>query len=671
MIADEAAQGEAAPAVVSSQQLTELASAAGQSTSQVVSQIQSSLEGQGLGAAYTDPSADLLPVMPYALGAGTALLGIGLFAGAYALLRQKPRREEHGHRHHNSHVHQSQAESFAVPVIQAVAPDDTAAFLAILNNDSDGQPAQAPVPHRSVQAARELDREHSAHLKPAAAPVASNLDDLDDLERLALGYVGTGASGFVPLDAADNTASRVESSIPRRPAFSYEAALVELSSDDRKPSGTDEPDPDDGPKGGPSAPACSYDVASAYSKTQLTQPIGRVCASQSADDFAATARILASGTGKVHRVTTPSSHLDFSGMDVIDANATSYRNAPAANPMVEYDDWRGVALSELTGEGRRGDSAPDISTDGYVSLIETKSQPARPSKRRNFVAPVIGPGVDREAAIKRQEMMRASSSPAAAMLVDRDNEFIARRSQSQAQGQQFRAPQQSQAQPQPRPFAPAKPASKNRSSAPHVDVAAGGVPVIPRGRAQAEPMGRPGPAAGSSSVMGRVNVDVQTSGIPSASSFVPPQPPVQASVISDRSLSAAVAAASSAYAAFNTYSAPASSPAVSSCDEGASRAASYAAAVYGNPEQPYRSQVASSPRAPEVGTVLSEGVQAASTFSQSGVSGSYIDYMVQDEFEHRHDSLAQRNAALGRMQVINGSATSPVSVRDSIKRHRA
>ena len=56
--------------------------------------------------------------------------------------------------------------------------------------------------------------------------------------------------------------------------------------------------------------------------------------------------------------------------------------------------------------------------------------------------------------------------------------------------------------------------------------------------------------------------------------------------------------------------------------------------------------------------------------STSALSQAYIDYLVQEEFAHRHDTLAQRNAALGRMRVVNGAATAPVSVREGVALHR-
>ena len=114
-------------------------------------------------------------------------------------------------------------------------------------------------------------------------------------------------------------------------------------------------------------------------------------------------------------------------------------------------------------------------------------------------------------------------------------------------------------------------------------------------------------------------------------------------------------------------------------------AAAYAAAVYGS-ISPAVSQTSSymaqEPRA-EYGTdpfvygatSINEpvgrplpAIRTAGDFSDpyddygvsSGISSAYINYMVQDEFEHRHDTPAQRNAALGRLHIVNGAAHAPV-----------
>ncbi len=131
-------------------------------------------------------------------------------------------------------------------------------------------------------------------------------------------------------------------------------------------------------------------------------------------------------------------------------------------------------------------------------------------------------------------------------------------------------------------------------------------------------------------------------------------------MVSDRGLAAAVAAASSAYAAFKGYTDAVTSPAIVVDDGAASRAAMYASAVYGAVEQPR----AVAP------TSNANNVSRSCAYQETDPTDAYIDYIVQDEFDHRHDSLSQRNAALGRIQVVNGAA-SPIPLRESMRRHRA
>ena len=377
------------------------------------------------------------------------------------------------------------------------------------------------------------------------------------------------------------------------------------------------------------------------------------CASsndESASDFATTARVLATGSGNVHRVTVPSSHLDFSGMDVIDGVSPVRHNDLAADPLVERDDWQGVALSELRAPEQQQPAREEgLSTDDFVSLIATKAQPAPQVKRQDYVAPVIGPGVDAQAAMRRQELIRASASPAAALLVGRDEEFLANRAGLAS-------------------------TSVRHSYEGRSEVADG--VLTSREKALQNSSRRPGPAAASAvSVTQRVGVDMQSQGVAPASSFTPPRPPASSAVVSDRGLAAAVAAASSAYAAFNSYSTMISAPVATSTEVGqgerASRAASYASAVYGAIEQPSSCSRAQATPAYSQGAIAGQPAVVDMSASDAPVSSAYIDHMVQDEFEHRHDSPAQRNAALGRMQVINGAAVAPVSVRESRHRNRA
>ena len=611
-------------AAVSSAQLEELSQAAGQSTAQIVGQIEDSLAQQGIASVVTDVSQSILPVVPYALGAGAAFLGMGVFAAAFSLFRKK-------NSHNASSNHEARSDAMVAessPMIfnatqneSAASIEDTASFIALINGAS-GSPV-------SYDQAREfvLDDESAMFDQPvkkvdaptshgAVSPCDS--DDYDELEGFAAGY-----------------------------AASFGAS--ELA---RSGSAHPDDDPDKGPGGGvPHFEGKGHAAREAYAQTDLTMPFS--CASsndESASDFATTARVLATGSGNVHRVTVPSSHLDFSGMDVIDGVSPVRHNDLAADPLVERDDWQGVALSELRAPEQQQPAREEgLSTDDFVSLIATKAQPAPQVKRQDYVAPVIGPGVDAQAAMRRQELIRASASPAAALLVGRDEEFLANRAGLAG-------------------------TSVRHSYEGRSEVADG--VLTSREKALQNSSRRPGPAAASAvSVTQRVGVDMQSQSVAPASSFTPPRPPASSAVVSDRSLAAAVAAASSAYAAFNSYSTMISAPVATSTEVGqgerASRAASYASAVYGAIEQPSSCSRAQATPAYSQGAIAGQPAVVDMSASDSPVSSAYIDHMVQDEFEHRHDSPAQRNAALGRMQVINGAAVAPVSVRESRHRNRA
>ena len=608
-------------AAVSSAQLEELSQAAGQSTAQIVGQIEDSLAQQGIASVVTDVSQSILPVVPYALGAGAAFLGMGVFAAAFSLFRKK-------NSHNASSNHEARSDAMVAessPMIfnatqneSAASIEDTASFIALINGASGSSV--------SYDQAREfvLDDESAMFDQPvkkvdaptshgAVSPCDS--DDYDELEGFAAGY----AASFGAPEPA------------------------------RSGSAHPDDDPDKGPGGGvPHFEGKGHAAREAYAQTDLTMPFS--CASsndESASDFATTARVLATGSGNVHRVTVPSSHLDFSGMDVIDGVSPVRHNDLAADPLVERDDWQGVALSELRAPEQQQPACEEgLSTDDFVSLIATKAQPAPQVKRQDYVAPVIGPGVDAQAAMRRQELIRASASPAAALLVGRDEEFLANRAGLAG-------------------------TSARQSYEGRCEVADGS-----REKATQSSSRRPGPAAAPAiSVTQRVGVDMQSQGVAPASSFVPPRPPASSAVVSDRGLAAAVAAASSAYAAFNSYSTMISAPVATNTEVGqgerASRAASYASAVYGAIEQPSSCSRAQATPAYSQGAIAGQPAVVDMSVSDAPVSSAYIDHMVQDEFEHRHDSPAQRNAALGRMQVINGAAVAPVSVRESRHRNRA
>ena len=61
-------------------------------------------------------------------------------------------------------------------------------------------------------------------------------------------------------------------------------------------------------------------------------------------------------------------------MDVIDGVSPVRHNDLAADPLVERDDWQGVALSELRAPEQQQPAREEgLSTDDFVSLIACTS----------------------------------------------------------------------------------------------------------------------------------------------------------------------------------------------------------------------------------------------------------------------------------------------------------
>ena len=126
-------------AAIRSAQLEELSQAAGQSTAQIVGQIEGSLAQQGIASVVTDASQSILPVVPYALGAGAAFLGMGVFAAAFSLIRKK-------NSHNASSNHEARSDAMVAessPMIfnatqneSTASIEDTASFIALVDSAS-------------------------------------------------------------------------------------------------------------------------------------------------------------------------------------------------------------------------------------------------------------------------------------------------------------------------------------------------------------------------------------------------------------------------------------------------------------------------------------------------------------------------------------------------------
>ena len=254
-------------AAISSAQLEELSQAAGQSTAQIVGQIEGSLAQQGIASVVTDASQSILPVVPYALGAGAAFLGMGVFAAAFSLIRKK-------NSHNASSNHEARSDAMVAessPMIfnatqneSTASIEDTASFIALVDSAS-GNPV-------SYDPAREfvLNDESAMFdqpVKKADAPTSHGTvslcdsDDYDELEGFAAGY----------------------------------AASLGASESARSGSAHSDDDPDKDPGGGvPHLEGKGHAAREAYAQTDLTMPFN--CASsndESASDFVTTARVLA------------------------------------------------------------------------------------------------------------------------------------------------------------------------------------------------------------------------------------------------------------------------------------------------------------------------------------------------------------------------------------------
>lgn len=627
---------------IARQELEAVRVATGASTADLAEGLVLSVERAGLAAEVQESVEEAMPILPYVLGAASAVVAAGAVAAGVALCRRRP--------------------------------SDNANAGSLPSRAANESPAAAG----KIAGAAALAGT-AAPLRPVAAqePAA---DDYDDLEQLAVSLYG-GA---------------------------YAAAGTKTSALDPEPDDDPTP-PDDGPGGGErlaeSLPADSTlaflasmgislptmppkiespTFANAHmwqgvrsDATELSPMPGGdpdvtvavrpgVEAPLDGDAFDRLARVLATGSGKVHRITRSSDGFDLAGLERIDESPHGAGAASVADPLVAQEDWCEIAMRELTASVQPTlvRDQPHLSTDDYVALVSTQrlqgAVPVSPSPV-SYVAPIVGPSsVSAEEAVRHQEMLRRSTSATAVALKNRDAAF-----KSQRKGT----------------------AVERQSST-------GGVPTIARG------VITPGPAQQHTSLSSRMHVERQFISVPDPSCFAPvPTPPLAASVC-DRGMSAAVSAAQSAYAAYGSISerpvASVSAPACpgSQCatlqqpapvsDVSSSVAAAYASAVYGNNAIPERTAALPVLAAEPVATVpqdqfaFQEGVASpvarplpavgfAGDFSDpfstsSDMSAAYINYMVQDEFEHRHDTIAQRNAALGRMHIVNGAAQAPRSL---------
>ncbi len=415
------------------------------------------------------------------------------------------------------------------------------------------------------------------------------------------------------------------------------------------------------------------------------------------EDFARVARIIASGSGTVHRVTALKLDADLSGLDKFD-DARTPEDPQVANPLVPSDDWRAVAFAELAeerpsspspaGRSPRRETKPFAASAAAARNVPSVSEfdegsAARATAVSNATvrsqgAPVVGPRfmTPDDAAMRRQALDR-SDAPEARELRRRDRLFQAQRAGrlSRAKG--------------------------------HRDFEEDGVPVISRGSAFPA---APGPAMRSHYIGDSAREASCSFGVPDPESILPVAATLGCESGVAPSVAVAASAAQIAYAAYAGTGAAASQKApqiagghssdvprprrssycsapvdaqprsnglfaASSGVDDHSIAAAYAAAVYAGFDLGTSARAARSDRVLEsVPAVRPEGSSGHplvdDVYATSPLSPAYIDHMVRDEFEHRHDTPAQRNAALGRIRIVNGAACAPVSVREGVAMKR-
>ncbi len=654
---------------IARQELEAVRTATGASTVELAEQLSSTVGRIKTAAFIDEPEGEGMPVLPYAIGAASAVVAVGAVGAGVALYRRR-----------SSQGDDSQLEQGASSVPRGADSGALTARMAApvaMSGKASGHFSGSTNPNDTF-----------AHMDAISADQISAravADDLDELEMLAMSLHG------------QSTTTPVAKTMP--------GASIPKDEDDPDPEG-----PGGGPGGGAPADPGSTAAFLAIMGVAPAAPSSNAAQSQQGDgpadraedillptafmnrvafeadpeitlisspsdevplddeSFARLAHILATGSGKIHRVTKSYSDLDLAGLDLLDEEQHTSTSAVVADPLAARDDWQEVALRELTAPSAEPvREYPQLSTEDYVALVSTQRRQGpytgAESPRASYVAPVVGPSsLSAEEATRHRAILQESTATAAIELRNRDAAFKNRvRSEE-----------------------PVRQSGIGQGRSPMADV-----PTIVRGGA-----GTPGPAQRSMNLSDRMYLEKQSLSVPDPSCFAPvPLAPVSAP-IRDRGVAAAVAAAQNVYAAYGNATTTAfvpASPTVLPLQQGqgdsvsSAVAAAYASAVYGSPSSAARQ--APAPMEQEryggygngqfldgtgtIGELAARPLPAIGTegdFSDpydsygvsSGISAAYINYMVQDEFEHRHDTTAQRNAALGRLHIVNGAAHAPV-----------
>ena len=749
---------------IARQELAQVRTAVGTSTSDLASGLMTTVGAMGIASSVDQIEEEGMPALPYIFGAAAGVVAVGAVVGGIVAIRRRSaaRDAEDGPALVQSVVAMP-SDSHASQESSHEGPSLGSPFGAFVDLNETGSFSAVTAGNGTSGAADDLDGFSAGHTYAPPARPAYQADALDDIEMLAMNMHGGSSPDAATAGSARSTHTHAARTVatgidpdddPLPPRGPGEGAPMTTAGDTAAflavAAGMQQGGTSSAPQQSTAASEALHAAQGAAAARgwngdpDVTLPGVPDGAPQDIETFRRTAYLLATGTGTVHRVTKSYENLDLSGLDTISSSPISA--TIVGDSFVADDDWQALALAELQADAQAAAAAqererPHLSTDDYVALVSTQRRAtvAAPASAapHAYVAPVVGPvALGHTDAVRRHAMLKESMAPAAIALRNRDEEFksqrtytfeaqrIAQRASSYEvpsitgahepvaavpaapvaapQPQPQPARRATQAQPQQRQTAetaaPQRPAPTSvfrRAAAARDDV-----PVIARGATSATP----GPMMRATSVSDRVPVEKQSFSVPDPAAFAPvPVAPVTPH-IPQRGVAAAVAAAQNVYAAFapvtaepyaipdpevlvsqDTAAAPVApaAPEVVAASEvvASSVAAAYAAAVYENVHVPehylppsftaqlppvsgHASLIAGSIPAVEI-----EGDFSDPYNTETGYSAAYINYMVQDEFEHRHDTPAQRNAALGRMRIVNGAACAPVPLSESV-RHR-
>ena len=320
-----------------------------------------------------EPEREGMPVLPYAIGAASAVFAVGAVGAGVALYR----------RHTPKDGRNSQGR--LTPNLSAAGLQTTPAPVVAPDVKTGDAAAQTPGAANANDTFARMDAVLPNHPNGHA-----DVDELDELEMLAMSLHGNptsrtakprlavdvqtpsdgdddpnppdGPGGGAPIDPG-STAAFLSAMGAVRPTPSASGAV-----------GLQQRGVSDGSDGNTSLPTIFMSKA-AFEADPETTLISSPFDERPLDDesFARLAHILATGTGKVHRVTRSYSDLDLAGLDLLDEGQHTSTSAVVADPLAARDDWQEVALRELAAPAVEPvREYPQLSTDDYVALVSTQ-----------------------------------------------------------------------------------------------------------------------------------------------------------------------------------------------------------------------------------------------------------------------------------------------------------